>query len=230
MQVYQIRMKIFMLCDVPAVHMNGKITAFLDKGFATDTALLEFHEKNEFKFYCFDLPYPIEPDGLYKKGKIYTITIRTIRKSLANYFYEVCVNQFTNEMKGLTAEIRILPKKIIETLYTLTPAILKTDSGYWRSSMKLQEFEERLKVNLIKKWNFYHEDKLDENFELYTTLEFTNSVPVAFQYKGITLLGDKIRLHIADNERAQNLAYMALGTGVLEVNSRGAGYVNYRWL
>ena len=37
-------------------------------------------------------------------------------------------------------------------------------------------------------------------------------------------------MHVADNEMAQKLAYLALGTGVLEMNSRGFGFVNYRWL
>ena len=44
------------------------------------------------------------------------------------------------------------------------------------------------------------------------------------------LLGDKISLNISDDKLAQDLAYMALGTGLLEVNSRGAGFTNYRWL
>ena len=96
--------------------------------------------------------------------------------------------------------------------------------------MSLQAFEERLKVNLIKKWNQAQGDKLAEDFQLYTMLEFLNEAPIPMEYKNIKLLGDKIRLQIADNETAQKVAYMALGTGLLEMNSRGAGFVNYRWL
>ena len=49
-------------------------------------------------------------------------------------------------------------------------------------------------------------------------------------YKNIHLLGDKISIEIAQNERAQKLAYLALGTGVLENNSRGFGFMNYEYL
>ncbi|MCI5585815.1 MAG: CRISPR-associated endoribonuclease Cas6 [Lachnospiraceae bacterium] len=230
MQVYQIRIKLYMLTDVALNRIQTNLTAFIDKGFLENEELLQMHEENKFKNYCYDLPYPIEKDKIYKKGKIYTVTIRTIDPRLAKYFQEVCVNSYTDEVKGLTSEIRIIPKKVIDSIYTLTPVILKDDKGYWRKHMQLAEFENQLKVNLIKKWNRFTGEKLSEDFSLYTLLEFLNETPVPMEYKSIKLLGDKIRLQIADNETAQKLAYMALGTGLLSMNSRGAGYVNYRWL
>lgn len=69
-----------------------------------------------------------------------------------------------------------------------------------------------------------------EDFELFIGLEFLSRCPIASKYKGIKLLGDKIRMHVANNEMAQNLAYMALGTGVVEMNARDFGFANYRWL
>lgn len=230
MQVYQIRIKLYMLTDISLNRIQTKLTAFIDKGFQTKKELLQLHEENKFKNYCYDLPYPVEKDKIYKKGKIYTVTIRTIDSELTKYFQEECVNTYTDEMKGLTSEIRIIPKKIIDSLYTLTPVILKNDRGYWRKYMRLEEFEEQLKVNLIKKWNTFTGEKLPEDFQLYTFLEFLNETPIPMEYKNVKLLGDKIRLQISDNETAQKLAYMALGTGLLSMNSRGAGYVNYRWL
>lgn len=230
MQVYQIRIKLYMLTDVALNRIQTNLTAFIDKGFLENEELLQMHEENRFKNYCYDLPYPVEKDKIYKKGKIYTVTVRTIDSKLAKYFQEVCVNSYTDEVKGLTSEIRIIPKKVIDSLYTLTPVILKDDKGYWRKHMQLAEFENQLKVNLIKKWNSFTGEKLSEDFSLYTLLEFLNETPIPMEYKSIKLLGDKIRLQIADNETAQKLAYMALGTGLLSMNSRGAGYVNYRWL
>ena len=230
MKVYQIRIKLFMLEDVSAKNMHTKVAAWIDAGLSKNEIMLEFHEKNEYKYYCFDLPYPVEKDGIYKKGNIYTVTIRTIKSDLAKYFNEVCVNQFTKEIKGLISEVRILPPKLIDKIYTLTPAVTKCEEGYWKKHMSMEDYEKRIFINLIKKWNGCHEEKLDENFELYNTIEFCNHMPVAFGYKNIKLLGDKLVLHIADNEMAQKLAYMSLGTGILELNSRGAGFVNYRWI
>ena len=107
---------------------------------------------------------------------------------------------------------------------------MKNNNGYWKSKMTLDDFERRLKENLIKKYNTIINTKISEDFDLYTTIEFKNNKPIATSYKEIKLLGDKISLNIAENEMAQNLAYMSIGTGILENNGRGFGFVNYRWL
>ena len=48
-------------------------------------------------------------------------------------------------------------------------------------------------------------------------------------YKNVVLLGDKLSLTISKDERAQELAYMALGTGIGENNARGCGFLSYRY-
>lgn len=57
-----------------------------------------------------------------------------------------------------------------------------------------------------------------------------NHKPIAVPYKGRKLLGDKICFQAAENEQAQALLYMALGTGLGEMNARGCGFANYRYL
>ena len=47
--------------------------------------------------------------------------------------------------------------------------------------MSLVSFEERIKVNLIKKWTALYREKLRENFELYTSLEFMNEGPIVME-------------------------------------------------
>lgn len=230
MNVYQIRLKIFLMKDLPVEQAQTQLTNFIDQGLAKNEKFIEFHRENKYKNYCYDLLYPQEADMIYRSGRIYTLTIRTIDVELAKYFSESCVNDYTDYIKGLTAEIRIIPKRHIEMLYTLTPVILKDDKGYWKDHMAFEEFEERLKVNLIKKWNQFENVKLDEDFDLYMLIEVLNKGPIAVRYKEIKLLGDKLCLHIEDNATAQKLAYMSLGTGLLEMNSRGWGFVNYKWV
>nr|WP_296010384.1 CRISPR-associated endoribonuclease Cas6 [uncultured Blautia sp.] len=230
MNVFEIRIKFFLLRDIPLHQAQTKIAAFLDKGFLEEEELARFHKENRYKNYSFNYFFPLEKDGKYKKGRIYTITVRTIDKNLAHYFSETCANIYTEEMKGLTAEIRMIPQKHIECLYTVTTAVLKDSRGYWRNYMSLSEFGERLKINLIKKWNQFENEKLEEDFPFYTMIEFSNKVPIAMEYKNIKLLGDKFCIYISDHPTAQKLAHMAIATGLLEMNSRGAGSVNYRWL
>lgn len=228
--VYDIRIKVYVIEDIPLEEVQGTIAAFLDNGLIGTPQFAQFHEANQYKYYCNDSLYPIEKDKIYKRDHIYTVTIRTLDASLAKHFSNYVTNTYTDKLKGLTSQVKVIPKKHIDILYTITPAILKCGSGYWKDEMTIEQYEEQLKVNLIKKWNEYNSVKIQEDFELFTGIEFLNKCPVASKYKGIKLLGDKIRMHVSDNEMAQNLAYMALGAGVLTMNSRGFGFVNYRWL
>lgn len=230
MKVYEIKLKVFLLKEVMVNSIQTVISEFIDSALAKNDQLLKMHNDNKFKKYCFGGFYPVEEDKRYIRGNIYTITLRTIDEGIANFFNNELVNEYSSYIKGLTSEIRILPQKHIEKIYSLTPVILKNNDGYWRNIISPDDFERRLRENLIKKYNDISDEKLNEEFELYTALEFKNKKPIANEYKGIKLLGDKISLNISENKTAQDLAYICLGTGLLEMNARGYGFCNYRWL
>lgn len=230
LKVYEISLLVFLNNDIKTEEAFSKIGEFIDSGLAKEQELLEFHNKNTYKNYCFCSFYPLEKDKIYREKNNYTIKIRTVDYKLANFFNEELVNHFNQSIKGLTSTIKILPRRYIEKIYSITPLVMKTDKGYWKGNLSLNEFEKRLKENLIKKYNLLTNSKINEDFQLYTGIEFTNKKPVAMSYKGRKFLGDKLTIYISDDEIAQKLAYMSLGTGILEMNARGAGYVNVKWL
>lgn len=230
MKVYEISLKVFLLKEIDFSESQSKIADLIDQTLVKDEKFLSIHNKNMYKNYCFNSFYPLEKDGIYKVGSIYTIKIRTIDKEMAMYLNDKIANEYTNCIKALTIEIRIIPKRYIEKIYTITPLIIKNDSGYWKNSLSFDGFEKRLKENLIKKYNSINETKIDEDFQLYTSIEVNNRMPIACSYKGKKLLGDKVNLVISDDEMAQNLAYMSLGVGLGEINARGYGFVNYKCL
>ena len=58
--------------------------------------------------------------------------------------------------------------------------ILKTEQGYWKNSIKTEDFEKRLKTNLIKKYKDITGEEINEDFEkIITARNFT--VTVKFQ-------------------------------------------------
>jgi len=229
-KVWRLDVKIYILKDIPLSYIQYKGAEFLDSLLSKENEWREFHEINRYKQYCMSGLFPLEKDGMYKKDKIYTLTVRTVDSTLAKYFAEELKNHYTDTIKGLTSEISIIPRKIVGELYSLTPVILKSDQGYWKNTMNITQFEKRLFENIIKKYNQYTGKKADENFQLYTNITFLNQKPIANEYKGIRLLGDKIHLQVADNEMAQEMAYFMLGAGMLEMNSRGYGFCNFRWI
>ena len=114
--------------------------------------------------------YPIEKDGVYKKKRYIRLQSEPQMLSWQNIFSKELRNHYTESIKGLTLEKRILPKKFISEIYTLTPVIIKTDKGYWRDQISINEFERLLVENLIKNIIQYTGEKIDEDFQLYTAL------------------------------------------------------------
>ena len=230
MKVIQIRIKILLKENIHVSDIQPKVCGLIDYSFSKRKELLDMHNENKYKFYCFDFPYPAERDQVYKKGKIYTLTIRTVDFELAEFFSNSLLDVQTRFIKALSSELKILPQRPIEKIYSLTPAIIKNDTGYWRDNMSMEDYQKRLKENLVKKYNIITGTKMDEDFKLFDKIELKNRKPISVKYKKIKLLGDKVNLYIADNDRAQALAYMAIGCGIMEMNSRGCGFVNYKYI
>lgn len=228
MKIYEFSVKVYLLSNIRQENALEKIAQMIDKSLISTENYQNFHNKNAFKFYNFNSLFPLEKDGIYKEEGIYSTTIRTVDGGLAKYFSNTLTNIYTADMKVLKLENKMLKQGHIDKLYNITPTIIKSDEGYWRNSMSLEDYEKRIAINIIKKYNLFFNTKIDENFELFNRIEFTNSKPIATSYKNIKLLGDKLNIHVADNETAQKLARFALGSGLGEINARGYGFINYK--
>ncbi|PIH04138.1 CRISPR-associated endoribonuclease Cas6 [Clostridium combesii] len=230
MKVYELTLKIFLLKDLTVDKSYEKLTELIDKSLCKDDELLVLHNENKYKYYTFSLPYKLEKDKVYKAGNIYSVKIRTIDEKILKNFKTQLVNVYTSFIKALTIDVKVIPPKYISTIYSLTPVVIKTDKGYWKGNLSLNEYEKRIKENLIKKYNQFFDEKINEDFPLYDFIRFDNRKPIGIRYKNITLLGDKITLNIANDEVSQKIAYLALGAGLGEMGSRGMGFVNYKWM
>lgn len=230
MLVFEIKLRMKLLQPVAYDNAYEKISYFIDSALGKDSEFLKMHNSPGYKFYNMDLLFPVELGQVYQMGKTYTLRIRTVKQELAEYFVDVLVHHSTQELMGLHAELNIIPNKVIDRIYSLTPVVIKTDVGYWRGHLTGDEYEKRLKVNLIKKYNKLNGGKIEEDFDLFDLVEFKNKVPVKIPYKNIVLLGDKLNLVVSKNKIAQDIAYFSLGAGVGELNSRGCGFLNYRYV
>ena len=230
MKVWELSLKLYLTKDIKNEDALQSVGTLIDKSYTHNDNFAKFHKENKYKNYCFNGMYPLEVSQINKAGKIYTIKIRTVDENLVNHFEKFLVNEYTESLKALTLEKKIIPKKHIDKIYSITPCISKFESGYWRTSETVETFEKRLKDNLIKKYKRYFNTKVDEDIELFTFIQFNNRKPISTNYKNIKMLGDKLTLNVAENPLAQELAHFALGTGILEMNGRGFGFVNYKWL
>lgn len=230
MGITEIYCKVYVMENLTKEEVTIELNKLIDTAIMQTEEMQPLHISREYKFYCFSGLKPIEFDGVYKKGNIYTFVLRTVDEKLAQYFKATLAQQYTKSLKALTVEVKVVRRKLIEKIYTLTPVILKFDTGYWRSKCSEETFEKRIRENMIKKYNTFNNIELDEDFELFNHIKFDNQKPVAFHYKDVTLLGDKVTLEIATNDSAQQLAYLAIGSGLGEMNARGAGFINFKYL
>ncbi|HGM1510561.1 TPA: CRISPR-associated endoribonuclease Cas6, partial [Clostridioides difficile] len=219
-----------LLENISLDNTSKEIRKLIDDTLIIEEKYKEFHNKAGFKNYSFNLLYPLEKDKVYKKDCIYTFIIRTVDSELGMYFMNNLKNQYSDKIKVITMSKKVIPKKHIESIYSVTPIIAKFEDGYWRSNKTVEDLEKRIRENLIKKYNEFTNSKIDEDFELFQVIKFINRKPISTKYKNISLLGDKISFKVSENDMAQEIANFALGVGVGEINSRGFGFVNYRWL
>jgi len=229
--IQELSIKVYLLESISSSEMMGKIANLIDGTLVKCDEYRCFHQENKYKGYSFDGFFRVEQDGIYHQGNIYMFRIRTVDQTLAEYFEKNLFTAFTKEIKVLTVSKRNIVKKHIEKVFSITPIVIKNDYGYWRSNMTIDDYERRIRENLIKNYNTFYGKKIDEDFELFTHMEFNNRKPIAVPFKNnISLLGDKITLHVSENEMAQSLAYFSLGVGVGELGSRGFGFSGYKYL
>ncbi len=228
--VYELRVKVYLLENLKLEDVGMELSSLVDKSFLCSDEYKEFHENRGYKHYSIGGLLPVEKDRLFKKGKIYDFQVRTPSKKLKDYLKSNLVNEFSKNIKVLVIDEKTVPKNFFEKIYSLTPVVAKFSEGYWKDKVEFCRFEERIKTNLIKKYNDFTGRKIDENFQLYERIEIDNEYPIPLKYKNIRMLGDKITLYIGSDEVAQELAYFAIGVGLLEMNPRTFGFVGYRYI
>ena len=61
-------------------------------------------------------------------------------------------------------------------------------------------------------------------------MKIDNKKPIAVDFKGKRILGDKVTLSVETNSDAQSIAYILLGTGLADMCPRGYGFMNYQYI
>jgi CRISPR-associated endoribonuclease Cas6 len=193
-----------------------------------DPELKQLHgEERIFKGYVFSNFYPIEKDGYYKSGKVYVWRLRAVSESLLKKF-RITVKKTTSAfIKTLATEIKIAPYRHISELYTINPAILTLeDNQPFLPTCDLLQLSHAIQTNLEKKCRYFTHNPGHVVQPLVRRIQMINRKPVKTRYKHMSMLGNKMKLFVSEDEFSQKLAQMALNTGLLEKNAiLGSGFV-----
>lgn len=222
MQYYNIKVAVLLKNDTQAFENYEKISKLISASMLKDQTLKQMHEENRYKNYVFCNLYPIEKDGIYKAGNIYTFQIRTIDFKLGLKIKQVLNNFQNEEFKVIVSDLESSTQRKINTLATLTPAIITSDKGDYLINNDMQLVKERILANAQKKYNQLYNEKIDMDF--IKSIKQTNNKPIKIPYKNINILGYKFEIEVKDDPISQNLAYLILSVGLLEKNAEGFGF------
>lgn len=222
MQYYNIKVAVLLKNDTQAFENYEKISKLISASMLKDQTLKQLHEENRYKNYVFCNLYPIEKDGIYKAGNIYTFQIRTIDFKLGLKIKQVLNNFQNEEFKVIVSDLETSTQRKINTLATLTPAIITSDKGDYLINNDMQLVKERILANAQKKYNQLYNEKIDMDF--IKSIKQTNNKPIKIPYKNINILGYKFEIEVKDDPISQNLAYLILSVGLLEKNAEGFGF------
>lgn len=222
MQYYNIKVAVLLKNDTQAFENYEKISKLISASMLKDQTLKQLHEENRYKNYVFCNLYPIEKDGIYKAGNIYTFQIRTIDFKLGLKIKQVLNNFQNEEFKVIVSDLESSTQRKINTLATLTPAIITSDKGDYLINNDMNWVKERIIANTQKKYNQLYNEKIDMDF--IKSIKQTNNKPIKIPYKNINILGYKFEIEVKDDPISQNLAYLILSVGLLEKNAEGFGF------
>jgi len=222
MQYYNIKVAVLLKNDTQTFENYEKISKLISASMLKDQTLKQLHEENRYKNYVFCNLYPIEKDGIYKAGNIYTFQIRTIDFKLGLKIKQVLNNFQNEEFKVIVSDLESSTQRKINTLATLTPAIITSDKGDYLINNDMQLVKERILANAQKKYNQLYNEKIDMDF--IKSIKQTNNKPIKIPYKNINILGYKFEIEVKDDPISQKLAYLILSVGLLEKNAEGFGF------
>lgn len=212
--------------DIHYENTYQKLSDFIAFAMLQDEETKEWHEKNIFKMYNFCSLYPLEKDGLYKKGKTYTFDIKFIKMEFAMKIKQLLAIINNQDFQVVMSVIQTNEYKKIHRLMTLTPCILTKNNGDYKINGDLELVKTRILAGIEKKYKQLYGTTIKADF--IENIIQTNRKPIKLPYKTIHLLGNKFEITVKQDETSQKLAHLALATGILEKNSQGYGFCKAR--
>ncbi|MBU5439705.1 CRISPR-associated endoribonuclease Cas6 [Tissierella sp. MSJ-40] len=225
MNYYELTCTVYLLNNIYFDKVNEEIGNHINRSMLLDNDLSNVHKRKGYKYYVFDTLYPRESDKTYKGGRVYIFRIRSIDKELISKIKNVITKDISGNLKILSTELKTHKNIFVTELYNVTPAVLTIDNRFWVKGDSLELLERRIQENLIKKYQDYYGENIETKESFIQGIELRNNKAIGLRYKSIRLMGNKFRILVKEDDISQKLAFMTLGTGLLEKNSsNGMGF------
>ncbi len=224
------------------IHSYYQIQGFIYKIFK-ETGLDDIHDKGKTKFFTFSNIFPIDD---FKIDENKTLIISSPENKFIYHIKDYLEHNIEEPVKIgnyylILENYRITTPQIKpgDTIQTSTPIIIRLNdqngNEFWQPSKhKAELFLKQLKVNLIKKYNLYYDNKSRmkdfDIHEVFDKIEFKKTVinHIRMDRKEFTVLGNNWKFKLSDNISGNtlNLLNFSFEIGFGEMNSMGYGFMN----
>jgi CRISPR-associated endoribonuclease Cas6 len=212
-----------------------------------NTDFSDIYSKKEFKPFCFSNLYPIKNTKI-EENQIYNLTISSPNEMIMiALLSNINVGEMINlgEYSFELIDYKPLGKKEInsgdeldsETIINIT----LNESGKRKAitlSKDSNSFKKNLSKNLIRKYNQYNEEKIEEDFNLWENIEIeeiknTESAVKINLIKNsdnwFNVIGARYKFKIGNiNETQKKILQLCYDLGFAERNSFGFGFMNIK--
>lgn len=239
MKYFELRCLAYIKKDIEFKNTFDVLSKYINFSMLNDEKLKLNHQNTGFKNYCYGGLYPIEKEGIYKKGKIYSFNIRSLdeefihkidkllRQNIDSYYFQV-----------IESNKKIINDFFISELYSATPVIVslpkkdnrdrKEKQRFWSIKDDIFILQKQLQDNLLKKYKSFYGEDLETTQNFIQLFEIKNRVHQSIYFtkseRKIRLFGNKFKFIVNEDEVSQKLAFIALACGLGEKQSYGGGF------
>lgn len=232
MKIIELKCTVYVKSDISFESSFEIISKYISYSMCQDEKLEKLHNDfTSFKNYCFGGFYPIEKDKIYKKGKTYTFSIRTIDDDFANRIIPHLTQNTKNE-NFIVVDVskKVMSQHFVTELYSATPVIVTmSNKRYWMKEDDIMLLQNQLQQNLLNKYKAFYDKELEPIQNFIQLLELKNNRAQTIKLtnkngKQYRLFGNKFRIIPNEDEVSQKLAFLALGVGMGEKSGYGGGF------
>nr|WP_092073166.1 hypothetical protein [Dendrosporobacter quercicolus]NSL48754.1 CRISPR-associated protein Cas6 [Dendrosporobacter quercicolus DSM 1736]SDM54980.1 CRISPR-associated endoribonuclease Cas6 [Dendrosporobacter quercicolus] len=224
MLYYELVITMMLQDNLEAAKGYEYLSRLISSAMLKDDQLKKLHGQKALKGYCLCNLYPREADKTYKKGRVYIFHIRSFQ---LNFLLKLKYILPQLRAGVIATEIKNFSYRPVAQLKSLTPVVATVNNRSWIRENGLKLLMERIEVNCLKKYRAFigDVDEPEENF--IESIQLINEKPIKIPYKANSFLGHKLILGVKSDPVSQQLAFAAIGAGLLEKNAIGFGYCLY---
>lgn len=233
MKIKRLSLDVKLKKDIDYKDLPEKISQAVNKFFLATPETASFHESKGIKLYSYSLLEPIEKDKVYKKGKIYSFTLK--------YFNQEIFDKLIDKIPYIQNDIFIVLNYCtkdelldldMESIYTIVPAVFrqnKENNLRWTPQDDLNYVKESIIKNTVHKYNLLNPSNPIKYYNFIESLEpvSISKIAAVFNYKEGKILANQFIIHLKDDIMSKQMGYIMLGAGVGLSNSLSFGYCEY---